>query len=402
MKILVVISEDWFALSHFRPLLAELALVADDVVVVARSLGRLHEIRQLGVRTRSLDMRRGSLNVISLRSVRDGLARIIDEERPDVVHAIAMQTMVMTSLALAKAQHLPSLVIMHLVGLGYLGHSRSPIAQLLRPLAFAAIKQSMVKYHTWLLAENADDLDRMVAHGAAIPGRTAIVPGAGVDPHLFPQLPSPQNVIPRVAFVGRMLLSKGVDVLIGAHRQVLQQGLKLELALFGAADLRNRDAIPESTLLRWNEQPHVKWGGHTHDVVKVWREADIAVLSSLVGEGMPRSILEAGSCGRPLVVSDVSGCRHIVRDGVEGILVSPNDPGALASALGRLATDSILREKLGAAARRRVMEQFSDHIVRARVREIYKAALGYGEGDARWNAVAERKAVVLGAVQGSS
>jgi glycosyltransferase involved in cell wall biosynthesis len=375
MRILVVTSEDWFVLSHFRPLLAQLTLLTKDVVVVARCSGRLHEIGQLGVRTRSFDMKRGSLNVALLRNARDGLARIIDEERPDVVHAIAMQTMVMTSVALAKAQHRPPTVIMHLVGLGYLGYSRSPIAHILRPLAFAAIRRSVLKYNTWLLAENTDDLNKMAAHGAAAPGRTAIVPGAGVDPELLPELPTPANAIPHVAFVGRMVFSKGLETLVKAHQRLLQRGIVLELGLFGAADRGSRDAIPKGSLSAWSSLPHIKWHGHTDDVVSVWREADIAVLPSLVGEGMPRSMLEAGSCGRPLVVSDVSGCRDFVRDGVEGLLARPNDSTALGHALGHLAVDARLRLKLGAAARRRVLEQFSDHRVRNRIRETYEAAL---------------------------
>ena len=120
---------------------------------------------------------------------------------------------------------------------------------------------------------------------------------------------------------------------------------------------------------------HIKWLGRTDDVVSVWREAGIAVLPSLVGEGMPRSMLEAGSCGRPLVVSDVSGCRDFVRDGVEGLLARRNDSTALGHALGHLAVDARLRLKLGAAARRRVLEQFPDHRVRNRIRETYEVAL---------------------------
>ena len=112
-RILVVITEDWFALSHFIPLLSELKALAGALVVAARPSGRFGELHDLGIETRAFDMQRGSLRVGELRAVRDELAQLIDTERPDAIHAIAMQPMVMTSLALAKAAHRPAAVILH-------------------------------------------------------------------------------------------------------------------------------------------------------------------------------------------------------------------------------------------------------------------------------------------------
>jgi glycosyltransferase involved in cell wall biosynthesis len=264
---------------------------------------------------------------------------------------------------------------MHLTGLGYLGHSRSPIAGVVRPFAFAAIRRTMARRNAWLLAENGDDVARMVARGAAVPGRTAVVPGAGIDPVAFPELPAPMNAPPRAAFVGRMLQSKGVEVLVEAHGRLQARGVKLEVALYGAADPGSRQAIAESTLAQWNGQAGVRWYGQTGDVTGVWRHADIAVVPSLAGEGMPRAMLEAASCGRPLVVSDVPGCRHFVRHGIDGLVVPPGDAEALARELGRLATEPQLRSQLGAAARRRVLEGYTEQVVRARIRKVYADAL---------------------------
>ena len=374
MKILVAITEDWFALSHFVPLLTELRKLANDVVVVTRSSGRLREIDNLGVRTRAFDMRRGSLNVAALLKVQDGLARIIDEERPDAVHAIGMQTMVMTSLALRRTAYRPSAVIMHLTGLGYLGLSPSPVAYVLRALARSAVRRSMRNFNTWLLAENTDDVARMIADRVAVRGRTAVVPGAGIDPQYFPEVEPPTNQVPRAAFVGRMLVSKGVEVLVEAHRQLLARGIKLELALYGDADPGSRQAISDNTLMGWNGAAGVKWHGRTNDIVGVWRTADMAVVPALGGEGMPRAMLEAGACGRPLVVSDVPGCRQFVRHGVEGFIVPPGDPAALANELGRLASNPPLRLQMGAAARQRVLQHYTEDMVRAGIRQVYEDA----------------------------
>ncbi len=372
-KVLVVITEDWFVLSHFVPLISELRRLAANVVVATRGSGRLDEIERLGVRTRPFDMHRGSLNVGVLRQVRDGLAALVDEERPDAVHAIAMQPMIMTSLALARTRHRPSLVVLHLTGQGYLGSSRSPVAYLLRPLARSALRNCAARHTTWLVAENSDDAGKMILDRVAVAERTAIVPGAGVDLALYPELPAPSNATVQVAFAGRMLRSKGPQVLVEAHRLLRARGLTIDLALYGDADGGSREAIPRETLSSWNAEVGITWHGRTADILGFWRAADIAAVPALGGDGMPRAMLEAAACGRPLVVSDVPGCRQFVRPGVEGLVVAPGDPAALADALARLAGDRAWRLAAGAAARRRV-QHCSEDAVRARIRDVYRAA----------------------------
>ena len=372
-KILVIITEDWFALSHFVPLITELRELAGRVVVAARSSGRLDEIRALGVEARALNMERGSLRPAAIMAARDRLVRLIDGEAPDAVHAIAMQPMVMVSLALARTYHQPAAVIFHLTGRGYLGYARSPLAILLRGLAHGAIRRYAAHHNSWLVAENEDDVAEMLAARIATPGRTAVLPGAGVDPLRFPQLPPPSNRVPRIAFVGRMLKTKGVDVLVKAHRLLRARGIAAELALYGDADPGNREAIPAATLMRWGQEPGVVWHGRTDDVVGAWHTADIAVMAPRTGEGMPRSMLEAAACGRPLVVSDVPGCRHFVRPGIEGLVVPPGNARALADALAKLITDRGLRHQAGAAARRKLIREYTVAAVRAKAREVYQA-----------------------------
>ena len=373
-KILVVITEDWFALSHFIPLLSELRTLADSVVVAARSGGRLDQLRALGLEARDFDMRRGSLDIRDLNEVRAGLARLIDEERPDVIHAVALQPMVLTSLALSKTGHRPAAVILHLTGRGYLAYARSPLARLVRAAAHMALRRCAARHNAWLVAENSDDVAEMVRARVAAPDRAAILPGAGVDPARLPQMPAPDNPVPRIAFVGRMQRSKGLHVLIEAHRRLRARGIAAELSLYGEADAGNREAIPREVLAGWGAEPGVAWHGRTGDIVGVWRAADIAVVPHLGGDGMPRAMLEAAACGRPLVVSDVPGCRQFVRDGTEGLVVPPGNAGALAEALAKLVADRELRLQAGAAARRRVVREFTEAAVRAKTREIYYAA----------------------------
>jgi glycosyltransferase involved in cell wall biosynthesis len=373
-KVLAVIAEDAFALPHLVPLIGELRRLAASVVVAIRGSGRLEEIERLDVRTRPFDPHGGPLSVGVLRQVRDGLAALIDEERPDAVHAVAMQPMIMTSLALGRARHRPSLVVLHLTGQGRPGSSLALVAYLLRPLARSALRHCAARHATWVLAESSDDAGRMVADRVAVPERTAVVPGTGVDLALYPELPAPSHATVQVAFAGRMLRSEGPQVLMDAHRLLRARGVAIEVALHGGAGGGDAsDAIPRETLSAWSAQAGVAWHGATGDILGPWRAADIAAVPALGGEGMPRAMLEAAACGRPLVVSDVPGCRQLVRPGVEGLVVTPGDPAALADALARLAADRAWRLEAGAAARRR-LQHCSQDAVRTRVRDVYRMA----------------------------
>jgi glycosyltransferase involved in cell wall biosynthesis len=372
-RILVVITEDWFALSHFKPLLAELRTLAPDVVVATRSSGRLGELQGLGVRTLALDTQRGSFNPFKQAKVRRQLADLIEAERPDAVHAISLQPILMCSLAVRTAGHKPKALILHVTGLGYIAASRSPKAWLVRNLAFTIIRAAARNARVWVLAENPDDISFVLRRGIGEATRTSIIPGAGVDPHEFAAEPPPNHAVPRAAFVGRLIRSKGVEILVAAHELLRQRGVALDLALYGAPDPHNPDTVTAAMLDEWKQRPGLSCRGHVTDVRGIWREADIAVVPTLGGEGVPRALIEAAACARPIVASDVSGCRHFIRDGIEGALVPANDAAALADALERLATDAELRHLQGAAARARFAAGYTIASVKQAIRATYVA-----------------------------
>lgn len=370
-RILVVITEDWFALSHFRPLLRQLRALAREVVVATRSSGRLNEIEALGVRAVDLDMRRGSFDPLGQAAVTRNLARLIEGLRPDVVHAISLQPMLLASLALLRSRHKPSAIVLHITGLGYIVASNSPKARLVRHVTFALMRRSLQQSRVWLLAENPDDIAFALSRGVGVPSRTTIIPGAGVDKDEFAALPPPCNAIPRAAYVGRLIRSKGVETLVEAHRILAERGVALDLTICGAPDTSNPDRVTAETLADWRQRHGIRLAGHIVDVRTVWADADIAAVPTLGGEGIPRALLEAAACARPIVASDVSGCRHFVRDGVEGFLIAAGDPARLADRLERLVADPALRERMGIAARERFLSGYTTEAVEAALCEAY-------------------------------
>lgn len=372
-KVMLCVSVDWFALSHFKPLIALLADLSDDVMIVAQNTGYSGDIEALGARVINFDYRRAQMNPRTELATARRLSTILREEQPDALHLIAMKPIVLGCLANWR-NSVPACVV-HMTGLGHLAIARTTKARLARRAALAIVARALKQPTSHLLVENPDDLAFLEAHGVAAPGRNTILGGAGVDPEYYAPTAAPDNQPPVAACVGRMIRSKGLDVLMAAQDLLTRRGQRLRLDLYGRIDDGNPEGIPKATLAQWTRHRDVFWHGHQEDIAAIWAGADIAVHPARSREGMPRALLEAASCGKPLIVTDVPGCRHFVRDGVEGLVVPPNDPEALADALWRLASDRPMRQAMGAAARARVLGGFTEaHVTRAYA-ELYRRLL---------------------------
>jgi glycosyltransferase involved in cell wall biosynthesis/ribosomal protein S18 acetylase RimI-like enzyme len=176
-----------------------------------------------------------------------------------------------------------------------------------------------------------------------------------------------------VGAVGRLVAEKGYRELFAAARAVRRRHPRVRFLVVGAPDLDKADAIGEDELAA--AAADVCFAGWRDDVADLLAVIDVFVLASW-REGMPRSAIEAAAMARPLVLTDIRGCREVARHDQEALLVPPRDPGALAAAIGRLAADPALRARLGAAARRRARERFDEAAVAERVVGAYQRLLG--------------------------
>ena len=145
----------------------------------------------------------------------------------------------------------------------------------------------------------------------------------------------------------------------------------MRLLLAGAPDPDNATSIPADEIAGWAREPGVTVLGHVGDIATVWAQSHIAVLPSR-REGLPLSLLEASACGRPMIASDVPGCREVVIPKETGLLVPADDPVRLADAIEQLAQDKDRRLRMGEAARRRAESQFSAQIVSRKIAAVYR------------------------------
>jgi len=299
--------------------------------------------------------------------------RLYRRERPALVQQVSVKC-ALYGTACARLAGVPA-IVSTLPGLGYLFHSRQLRARALRPLAALAFRVLLRGSAVRVIVQNEDDEAELARRGLVARESLVLVPGSGVDVRRFAPGPEPAGAV-TVAMVSRMLWDKGARELVEAGRLLRRRGRPVRILLVGAPDPENPGSIAAETLDSWNREGAVEWSGAREDVPGVWAAAHIAALPSYYGEGVPKSLLEAAACGRPIVAADVAGSRAIVRHGENGLLVPPRDPSALADALEKLAGDVDLRRRMGARGRQIVEAEFAEEIVVGKTLAVYRNALG--------------------------
>lgn len=342
-KLLFLATEDWFVRSHFEHLVHRARNEGYDVAVAARMSGALAHLS--GVRLIDLPVARSS--GFQLLRESDAVRALLRQERPALAHAIALRPIA----ALLLAPPAPS--VFAVTGRGYLSLQRSAWAQTTLALVAGQLRKRILDGAGVLLVENESDQAWVRGPGPALPQeRVVLMPGAGVDVARY-DVRSPRTGPIVVGVAARLVRSKGVDIAVRAIAQLRAQGLDITLRIAGAPDSGNPDRVSQAELDRWRAQPGVELLGHVGDINAFWGDAHIACLPSRGGEGLPRALLEAAACGRPIVTTRTPGCADFVGNEI-GLVVEPEDPTALAQALARLAQDAPARQRLGAAARAQV------------------------------------------------
>jgi glycosyltransferase involved in cell wall biosynthesis len=362
-----LLTEDWFFASHFwiRALAARQA--GWRVVLVARESEATKRIRESGIEVIPVDFIRRRLNPFAEAAFTLRLAKLYRDIRPDLVHHIALKPIVLGGIA-AKLAGIKAIVNAP-VGLGFVFSSDKLLAKILRPLVALGLRLTLTPKGSVAIFENPDDMAALIAGGMARAGAVQLIRGAGVDIEKFHPTPEPAGPV-RIVLIARMIREKGVPEFVEAAR--ILRG-RAEFILAGAPDEGNHNALTAAELRGWEAEGLVRWLGPVSDIAGLLAGAHIACQPSSYREGLPKSALEAMAAGKPLVATDIPGCREAVVDGETGILVPPRDAQALAEALARLIDNPALRARMGAAGRARVEQNFSDAIICGKTLAVYES-----------------------------
>lgn len=365
-----LVTEDWYFLSHRIPMALAAQRAGYDVHVATHVVNGGDRIAALGFHLHPLNWRRGSVDPVDLISIVREVRTLYKRLKPDLAHHVALQPSVIGSLA---AWGLPITQLNAFAGLGSTFTSQSMKSRIVRPMLKTMLRGMLNRRRSAALVQNGDDRDAITAIGVN-PARVFLIPGSGVDVDLLTPLPEPEGAV-TLAYVGRLLEDKGLRSLIAAHDMLTQRGVAVQLLVAGQTDPANPASISDAEIDSWKSGANIKLLGHVNDVRDVWARAHIAVLPSR-REGLPKSLLEAAACGRPMIASDVPGCREIARHGVNALLVPADDAPALAAAISQLAGDPALRRQYGAAGRHLVETEFSSARIGRKTVALYDGLLG--------------------------
>ncbi len=349
-KLLFLATEDWFVRSHFLPLVRRAREEGYDVAVAARNSGADLD----GVRLIDMPFARGSLQLGDLAREVAGVRTLIAREKPDLVHAIALKPIALSLLAGVSAPR-----VFAVTGRGYLGARRARWTGFTSAALAAAVRNAVARDAAMLLVENASDRAWVEGGRALADARVIQMPGAGVDTQLYAAVAEPDAGPIIVGVAARLVRSKGVDLAVEAVKALRGAGLDIVLRIAGAPDSDNPGTVSTEELARWRQSEGVELLGRVGDINGFWARAHIACLPSRGGEGLPRSLLEAAACGRPIVTTAIPGCADFATPEI-GLTCPPEDPEALAEALRQLATQQDRRQAMGAAARRKVIAGYTE------------------------------------------
>ncbi|MCZ4329542.1 glycosyltransferase [Castellaniella denitrificans] len=367
-RLLFFITNPAFLVSHRLPVALAARDAGYEVHVASMGGPAVAQLEALGLTHHVLPLSRTSMRPWTEARSLWAIWRLFRRVRPDLVHAVTLKSVLYGGIA-SRLAGVPAYVAA-ISGLGYVFIQGSGARAALKRLALVLYRLALGHANSRVIFQNASDRDVLVQAAAVRPEQVVMVRGSGVDLDRFAPAPWPDGPV-TVAMASRLLHDKGVREFVEAARLSASRGEGLRWRLAGSLDPENPASVTASELEAWRAGGMIEYVGECADVAGFYAQAHIVTLPSY-REGLPKSLIEAAACGRPVVATDVPGCRDAIEPGVSGVLVPPRDARALAAAVAALAEDEALRTRMGDAGRALAERDFSlDRIVRAHL-DVYR------------------------------
>lgn len=362
MHILMTVNAAWNIWNFRRPLVRDLLAEGHRVTVLAPPDDSVAQLQAMGCGFLSLEMDVKGLSPARDLKLMARFKRIFRAERPDVVLSYTIKNNIFGAMA-ARAVGLAFIPNVTGLGTAFLsGGALRTVAEALYRRAFGRLPV--------VFFQNGDDRDLFVTRRLLRPGQARLLPGSGIDLVRFAAADLPNATEPPVfLMIARLLRDKGVIEFVEAARQVKARAPQARFQLLGAIGSENRTAIGASMVRAWQRDGLIEHLGTTPDVRPYIDKAQCVVLPSY-REGAPRTLIEAAAMARPLIATDVPGCRAVVEDGVTGFLCQVRSGDSLADACLRfLEMPQDTKAAMGQNGRRKMERDFDEAIVVASYRD---------------------------------
>lgn len=374
MHIVLTVNRAWNLVNFRAPLIEALRADGHRLTALVPEEDEVPSLRALGCEVVSLKMDSKGLSPMrDLRLLRD-FRRAFRSLRPDAVLSFTVKNNIYGALASRGMAHV---FLPNVTGLGtaFLGPSSvRQIATLLYRIAFRPLPK--------VLFQNEDDRALFEKLRITMPQQAEVLPGSGIDLLRFVPTPASERPGAEIVFlmITRVLADKGAREYVEAARLLKARYPKAQFRLLGPLDAVNRTALPTSEVMSWVAEGTIEYLGHADDVRAAIADADCIVLPSY-REGLPRTLLEGAAMARPMVTTDVPGCRHVVRPGETGILCEARSGTDLARAMGEMIDLSVgQRLAMGRMAQADIEARFDVGIVIAAYRDFLAQTAARTEG----------------------
>lgn len=366
-RLLYFVNIPRFFVSHRLPLALAAQAAGYDVHVTTSGYDRdnVARIEAAGLTYHPLPLSQHGTNPLNEMKALQTIAALYRILQPDIVHQVSIKPVLYGGLA-ARWVGIRAMVSA-MSGLGYVFIGPGTKPRVLRQVVTPLLKTALSHPNSRMIFQNPDDQARFISLGLIAPERTVLIRGSGVDTSVFVPQPEPDDT-PVVLFAGRLLWPKGIGAFVEAARRLKKQA---RFVVVGYPEPTSPDAVPLDELDAWQRDGLIEWWGKRDDMPHVYSQAHIVCLPSTYGEGVPKVLIEAAACGRPIVTTDTPGCREIARNKHNALLVPPNDVKALTEALERLIQDGGQRRALGAQGRQLVEKEFSLTLVNTATLNVY-------------------------------
>lgn len=381
-RLLYVVNEGHFFLTH-RDAVAALALKRGFEVHVAVPADHvwapdgfsLEEIEARGYFVHQMKISRRGLNPFQdLRTIW-GILRLCRSIRPDILHNITIKPVVYGGLV-GRFLGIPCLN--HVTGLGHVFVAEGIRASVLKRLVRGLYRLASGRKAIFVVQNSGDRalLSELVGRDDIV-----VIPGSGVNLDTFRAVPEGDGAPLRVILPARLIWEKGIVDFVQAARILREEyALQVEMVLVGGTHASNPRAVPPAVLEDWVAQGYVSWWGRREDMPEVLASASVICLPTRYGEGVPKVLIESAAVGRPIVASNIAGCREVVRHGENGFLTGPGNIRELADDIRRLLSSRSLRQSFGVRGREIVEERFSEGRIAESTVDIYDRLLSQESG----------------------
>ena len=369
-SLLFVVNKASFFLSHRLLLALEARKQGYRIHVATPFDADVEKLKENGFVHHSVLMNRSGSNPFQELRTLYSLYSLYKELKPDLIHHITIKPVLYGSIAarLAKVHA----IVNAIPGLGHVFTEKGFVAAIRKNLVVFVYRVALKHKNMKVIFQNTENYRLFLRWRLVNDSNAIVIKGSGVDINEYYPEPEPAEGLPLVILASRMLYDKGVRQFVDAARLINHDKMIARFALIGDSDSGNPNSVPESVLTSWHNDGYIEWWGHRDDMPEVIRMSNVVCLPTYYGEGVPKVLIEAAASGRPIVATDIAGCREIVKDGENGILVMEKSVPDLVKAIHKLVNNAGLREKMSVMGRKLVVEYFSSDKVIAGTLSVYQ------------------------------